>query len=122
MDDKSNDTTQSRGRPKLTREERQKRKLAREQRRREQLRRTPLELRLTCSVEDLRLATGWGPDKIYDLINDGKLESTKVDRRRMIIVKSVLRLLGIEPPTAPAPVPENIRQLRDRKPTLQPAA
>src|SRR5262245_18556892 len=99
MQDKTNDTAGAQTKAEL----RKQRKLANQLRRREQLRRVPLEYRLTCSVEDVHLTTGWGYDKIYGLINDGRLESTVVDRSRNIFVKSLLRLLNIDPPDTPAP-------------------
>jgi hypothetical protein len=39
---------------------------------------------------------GWGRNKTYELIKAGKLETVKVDSRRLVIVDSLLRLLGLD--------------------------
>jgi excisionase family DNA binding protein len=39
---------------------------------------------------------GVGTTTIYQLLNDGKLRSTKIGRRRLILVSSILALMGEE--------------------------
>ncbi len=85
----------------------------------------PFHLRVACSVRECCEATSWGPDKIYKLINEGRLESRKVDKRRLILVRSVLCLLGldlaVEPPNPelnpepPPAAPEPPRRGRPRR-------
>jgi hypothetical protein len=62
----------------------------------------PFSARLTCTVQEACQATGWCKNKIFDLIAEKRLDSRKVDRRRLIVVASLLRLLDLEP-TAQAP-------------------
>ena len=57
--------------------------------------RLPFEQRLTCTVAQACEVTGLGRTKIYELIGDGRVTTTTVGRRRLIIVQSLLALLGI---------------------------
>jgi hypothetical protein len=61
-----------------------------------------LHQRLTCSIRDTEDATGFSRSKVNDLIKDGRLETVKVDRRRLIKVPSLLRLLELDPKVDPA--------------------
>ncbi|WP_410052937.1 hypothetical protein [Bradyrhizobium sp. SZCCHNS1049] len=45
-------------------------------------------------------ATGLGRTKIYELIGNGRVTTTTVGRRRLVVVQSLLSLLGIN--VAPA--------------------
>lgn len=58
----------------------------------------PFAERPTCTVKEAIAASGIGLTKIYALLGDGRLQSTKLDGRRLIIVPSLLALLK---PTEP---------------------
>ena len=53
----------------------------------------PFHQRATCSVNDARVASGLGRSGLYNLMNDGKLKFTKIGKRRLINVPSLLDLL-----------------------------
>lgn len=55
----------------------------------------PFAERLTCTVAEACKATGLGRTKIYELIGDGRVTTTTVGRRRLIIVQSLLALVGV---------------------------
>ena len=57
--------------------------------------RLPFAQRLTCTVAEACEVTGLGRTKIYELIGDGRVTTTTVGRRRLIIVQSLLALVGI---------------------------
>ena len=48
---------------------------------------------IAASVKEAAQALGVGRTTIYVLINEGKLETIKVGRRRLVKVNSLLRLL-----------------------------
>ena len=50
--------------------------------------------KITCTVQQAAFASGLGKSTIYELMHDGKIETTKVYGRRLIIVQSLLTLLG----------------------------
>jgi hypothetical protein len=65
----------------------------------------PFRDRLACSVNTASYQSDLSRRKIIDLMNEGVLESTKVDGRRLVIVPSLLKLLDsgagapfVEPP------------------------
>jgi excisionase family DNA binding protein len=51
--------------------------------------------RLTCTVVEACEVTGLGRTKIYELIGNGRVTTTTVGRRRLIIVPSLLVLVGV---------------------------
>ena len=53
----------------------------------------PFPDRLTCTIAEACGATGLGRTKLYELIGDGCLESTRVGRRRLIFIRSLRTLL-----------------------------
>ncbi|MTV16255.1 helix-turn-helix domain-containing protein [Bradyrhizobium elkanii] len=59
------------------------------------LRRLPFAQRVTCTVAEACEATGLGRTKIYELIGDGRVATTMVGRRRLVIVQSLLALVGV---------------------------
>ena len=63
-------------------------------------RRLPSAQRLTCTVAEACEVTGLGRTKIYELIGDGRVTTTTVGRRRLVIVQSLLALVGVN--TTPA--------------------
>lgn len=57
---------------------------------------TPPLARLTASPKDVCAMLGLGLTKVYELMNDGQLESVKVGSRRLIKLSSVQRLVENE--------------------------
>lgn len=57
--------------------------------------RLPFAQRLTCTVSEACEVTGLGRTKIYELIGDGRVTTTTVGRRRLVIVQSLLALVGV---------------------------
>jgi Helix-turn-helix domain len=55
----------------------------------------PFSERPTCSVEEAAKASGLSRSMIYNKMDSGEIEWTKVNARRLIKVKSLLRLLGV---------------------------
>jgi excisionase family DNA binding protein len=54
----------------------------------------PFAQRLTCTVAEACEATGLGRTKLYELIGDGRVTTTTVGRRRLVLVQSLLALVG----------------------------
>jgi excisionase family DNA binding protein len=52
--------------------------------------------RVTCSVREACEASSLGRTKIYEAIADGRLDSVRVDRRRLIRIASLLKFLDTE--------------------------
>lgn len=71
------------------------------------LRPLPFAQRLTCTVAEACEATGLGRTKIYELIGDGRVTTTTVGRRRLVIVQSLLALVGVNA------IPADPGQVRD---------
>jgi hypothetical protein len=55
----------------------------------------PFGERPTCSVDEATKASGLSRSMIYSKMGSGEIEWTKVNARRLIKVKSLLRLLGV---------------------------
>ena len=53
----------------------------------------PFAQRLTCTIEDACEVTGLGRTKLYELIGDGRVLTTTIGRRRLVVVRSLLALL-----------------------------
>ena len=53
----------------------------------------PYRERVTSTIAEFEQATGLGNTKTKELIRAGAIQTTKVGRRRLIVVKSVLKLL-----------------------------
>lgn len=53
----------------------------------------PYAARLSSTVEEACDATGLGKTKLYELINAGAIETATVGTRRLVLVRSVLRLI-----------------------------
>ncbi len=56
----------------------------------------PFAQRLTCTIEEACEATGLGRTKLYELIGGGHLDTTTIGRRRLVLVRSLRRLIGDE--------------------------
>jgi excisionase family DNA binding protein len=58
-------------------------------------RRLPFAQRLTCTVAGACEVTGLGRTKIYELIGNGRITTTTIGRRRLVIVQSLLALVSV---------------------------
>lgn len=58
----------------------------------------PFAQKLSCTINEACEATGLGRTKLYELIGDGRIATTTVGRRRLVVVRSLLSLL--EPDTS----------------------
>jgi excisionase family DNA binding protein len=56
----------------------------------------PIGERLTCTVNDACAFSSVSKTKLYELINGGALATTRVGRRRLVIVSSLKAMLGGE--------------------------
>jgi hypothetical protein len=63
----------------------------------------PFAQRLSCTIDDACQATGIGRTKLYEEMSAGRVQSTNVGKRRLVLVPSLIRLL--DPQDAPPPVP-----------------
>lgn len=54
----------------------------------------PFSERPTCSIAEACNAAGFGRTKLYELMDDGAVETTKIGRRRLVRVPSLLRFLA----------------------------
>jgi len=53
----------------------------------------PFRERISCTIAEACTASGIGRTKLYEAMSDGRLESVKVDNRRLVLVPSLLRLI-----------------------------
>jgi len=53
----------------------------------------PFRERISCTIAEACAASGIGRTKLYEAMADGRLESVKVDNRRLVLVPSLLRLV-----------------------------
>jgi excisionase family DNA binding protein len=53
----------------------------------------PFGERLTCTIAEACEATGLGRTKLYELIGEGRIDTTAIGRRRLVKVRSLQRLL-----------------------------
>ena len=53
----------------------------------------PFTQRLTCTIDDACEVTGLGRTKLYELIGTGRIVTTTIGRRRLVVVRSLLALL-----------------------------
>ena len=53
----------------------------------------PFTQRLTCTIDDACEVTGLGRTKLYELIGAGRIVTTTIGRRRLVVVRSLLALL-----------------------------
>ena len=58
----------------------------------------PFAQRLSCTIAEACEVTGLGRTKLYELIGNGHLATTTVGRRRLVLVRSLLSLLGNRSP------------------------
>jgi excisionase family DNA binding protein len=55
----------------------------------------PFAQRLTCTIDDVCEVTGLGRTKLYELIEAGRIATTTIGRRRLIVVRSLWRSLTL---------------------------
>lgn len=72
---------------------------------------------ITITVPTARRISGLGATTIWALIKRRKLETVSVGRRRLILYRSLEKLLLPEETTAPPPAPQPRRRGRPRNPT-----
>jgi excisionase family DNA binding protein len=58
--------------------------------------RIPFDQRPTCTVPEACQAIGLGRTKLYELIGRGKLRTTRIGRRRLVVVGSLLNLVNFD--------------------------
>jgi excisionase family DNA binding protein len=58
----------------------------------------PFAARLSCTIDEACQATGIGRTKLYEEIGAGRIETANVGRRRLIVVRSLIRLIDPESP------------------------
>jgi excisionase family DNA binding protein len=63
----------------------------------------PFTHRLTCTIAEACEATGLGRTKLYELIGAGSLDTTTIGRRRLVLVRSLQKLLMGEDPSPRKP-------------------
>jgi len=56
----------------------------------------PFKERISCTVDQACAATGIGRTKLYGEIAAGRVETRKIGKRTLIVVKSLLKLFGNE--------------------------
>lgn len=54
----------------------------------------PFDERPTCTIAEACYAMGLGKTKFYELMGDGAIETTRVGRRRLVRVPSLLAFLN----------------------------
>lgn len=70
--------------------------------------------KITCTVSEACEAIGIGRTKLYELIGCGKLHSTTIGRRRLIVVNSLLTLIPSPQPPAAIDLKTRARSYRAR--------
>ena len=53
----------------------------------------PFAQRLTCTIAQACEVTGLGRTTLYELIGEGRISTTAVGRRRLVLVQSLLSLI-----------------------------
>ena len=56
----------------------------------------PFAQRLACTIAEACEATGLGRTKLYELIGEGLLDTTRIGRRRLVLVRSLRTVLEAE--------------------------
>jgi excisionase family DNA binding protein len=54
----------------------------------------PFKERISATVAEACEASGIGKTKLYELINEKKIETTKVGKRTLVIVPSLMRAIN----------------------------
>jgi hypothetical protein len=56
----------------------------------------PFRDRISCTIDEACVATGIGRTKLYEEISAGRVETRKIGKRTLVVVKSLLKLFGNE--------------------------
>jgi excisionase family DNA binding protein len=56
----------------------------------------PFGQRLACTIAEACEATGLGRTKLYELIGEGQLVTTTIGRRRLVLLRSLRTLVGVD--------------------------
>jgi hypothetical protein len=56
----------------------------------------PFDQRISCTVDEACLVSGLGRTKIYEEISAGRIETKKIGKRTLVVVKSLLKRFGNE--------------------------
>jgi hypothetical protein len=62
----------------------------------------PFAFRLSCTIDEACQATGLGRTKLYEEMGAGRVQSTTIGKRRLVLVSSLLQRLDPNPSDAPA--------------------
>ncbi len=62
----------------------------------------PFVERLTCTIAEACKATGLGRTKLYELIGEGRVDTARIGRRRLVKVRSLQRLVDMTAANQPA--------------------
>lgn len=54
----------------------------------------PFAERITCTIPEACEVTSLGRTKLYELIGKGQLDTITIGRRRLVVVRSLLKLFG----------------------------
>jgi hypothetical protein len=57
--------------------------------------RIPFAQRLSCTVEEACEATGIGRTKLYEEMAAGRVQTTTIGKRRLVLVPSLLQMLDV---------------------------
>jgi len=66
----------------------------------------PFAQRLSCTIDEACQATGIGRTKLYEEIAAGRIQTTNVGKRRLVLVPSLLCLLNPQGSPHSAPTPQ----------------
>ena len=58
---------------------------------------------ISASINEFCILSGLGRTLVYDMINDGRLDSVKIGKRRLILIDSYRRLIERERARRAAP-------------------
>jgi hypothetical protein len=53
----------------------------------------PFRDRISCTINEACAATGMGRTKLYEAITAGRVKTTKIDNRRLVLVSSLVTML-----------------------------
>jgi predicted DNA-binding transcriptional regulator AlpA len=80
------------------------------------------EERAACTIKEAMEFSGLGHTKIYEMIGDGRLDTVKIDSRRLVKVPSLLRLFGRDDAPGSSDLPDRGRRSQRTKTAEQPDA
>jgi hypothetical protein len=84
----------------------------------------PFVQRLSCTIDEACQATGIGRTKLYEEMSAGRVRTTNVGKRRLVLVPSLLQLLAprdTPPPPLLRPSPSRVRRSQNTDSEKKPA-